>query len=171
MQVDHHLTGSRPTSLPSSVSICETTLKNFSTTLNKFRTTLKSTFPPSSVCQSATGGQGATTTRSNCPINLADPPRSHDGGVLRALAPGGAVESLRESRRFAAKHLDRAGHDIQCHLCIFSTLHNAMQCILCKYSDFRIPVCVCILLSSKHVGKNAQSLLHIWIEVDLVKKS
>ena len=121
--------------------------------------------------QSATGGQGATTTRSNCPINLADPPRSHDGGVLRALAPGGAVESLRESRRFAAKHLDRAGHDIQCHLCIFSTLLNAMQCTLCKYSDFLNPVCVCILACSKHVGKNAQILLHIWIEADLVKRS
>ena len=123
MQVDHHLTGGRTTSLPSSVSICGTTLNNFSATLNKFRTTLKSTFP-SSVCQSATGGQGATTTRSNCPINLADPPRSHDGGVLRALAPGGAVESLRESRRFAAKHLDRAGHDIECHLYLL----NLAQC-------------------------------------------
>ena len=168
MQVDHHLTDGTPTSLPSSVSICETTLNNFSATLNKFRTTLESTFPPSSVCQSTTGGQGATTTRSNCPINLADPPRSHDGGVLRALAPGGAVESLRESRRFAAKHLDRAGHDIQCHLCIFSTLHNAMQCTLCQYSDFLIPVCLCIFLRSKHVGNRAQNLLHIWIGEDLV---
>ena len=145
MQVDHHLTDGTPTSLPSSVSICETTLNNFSATLNKFRTTLESTFPPSSVCQSATGGQGATTTRSNCPINLADPPRSHDGGVLRALAPGGAVESLRESRRFAAKHLDRAGHDIQCHLCIFSTLHNAMQCNA-HCANIRIFLFLCVFV-------------------------
>ena len=39
----------------------------------------------------------------------------------------------------------------------------------CNAMHFLIPVCVCILLCSKHVGKNAQVLLHIWIEVDLVK--
>ena len=112
-----------------------------------------------------------STTGPNWPIKLPGWPsslRSHDGGVLRALAPGGAVESLRESRRFAAKHLDRAGHDIQCHLCIFSTLHNAMQCTFCQYSDFLVPACACIFLRSKHVGNRAQNLLHIWIGEDLV---
>ena len=120
---------------------------------------MRSTSPPSPVSsQSATGGQGATTTRSNCPINLADPPRSHDGGVLRALAPGGAVESLRESRRFAAKHLDRAGHDIQCHLCIFSTLQNAMQCIFLSLCVF---VFCCVLNMLERMPDLVKKILRI----------